>query len=117
MLPLSLSFVLSMSALGSLAQEEAVASQKPAASASAGSVPGPASGGLAGPLRNVDLLNSLDDDRLPTRPRRFLKLRFKQVRRAKDEQILQLLLICVGFVGVFVAILALRSVPPSRSSS
>ena len=69
------------------------------------------------PLSNIDLLNKMDDDRLPTSPRRFLKMRFKQVRKAKDEKILQLLLVCVGFVGVFVAILALRSVPPARSGS
>jgi len=73
--------------------------------------------GPATPLHNVELLDRLNDDRLPTRPGHFLKARFRQVRRAQDEKILQLLLICVGFVGVFVAILALRSVPPSRSSS
>jgi hypothetical protein len=68
------------------------------------------------PLRNIGLLNRMDEDRLPTRPRHLLKLRFTQVRQAKDEKILQLLLICVGFVGVFIAILAMRSMPPSRSA-
>jgi hypothetical protein len=173
-LPVSLGVVLSMSALGVFAQEEAGAAQKlpvatlaRATEKSAQSVVGttdkpagalvdtaerpqangapppttgpgdspagtgegststgesPAGAGAAPidptvPLRNAELLNRLDEDRLPTRPRRFLKLKYKQVRRAKDEQILQLLLVCVGFVGVFVAILALRSVPPSRSSS
>ena len=76
--------------------------------------PAPLAPGEGLPLRNLDLLNKMDDDRLPTSPRRFLKMRFKQVRKAKDEKILQLLLVCVGFVGVFVAILALRSVPPNR---
>ncbi len=89
------------------------ASTFPPASAPAA---GTAAAGLSVPLRNIDLLNRMDDDRLPTRPRRLLKLRFTQVRQAKDEKILQLLLICVGFVGVFVAILALRSVPPSRGA-
>jgi hypothetical protein len=69
------------------------------------------------PLRNIDLLNKMEDERLPTSPRHFLKVRFKQVRKAKDQKILQLLLVCVGFVGAFVAILALRSVPPSRPQS
>ena len=69
------------------------------------------------PLRNIDLLNKMEDERLPTSPRHFLKVRFKQVRKAKDQKILQLLLVCVGFVGAFVAILALRSIPPSRPQS
>jgi len=118
-LPLGLGLVLSMSALGVFAQEEAGAAQKPApteAAATSADVDAVA-GSDSAPLRNVDLLNRLDEDRLPTRPRRFLKQRFRQVRTAKDEKILQLLLICVGSVGVFVAILALRSVPPSRSGS
>jgi|GEM_PF-3214473 len=122
-LPLALGLVLSMSALGVFAQVEAGAAQKPAPQP-APIAPEPSSGdadAVAGsdslPLRNVELLNRLDEDRLPTRPRRFLKQRFRQVRRAKDEQILQLLLICVGFVGAFIAILALRSMPPSRGQS
>ena len=110
-LPVGLGLVMSMSALGVFAEEEAGAASATTADVDA------VAGSDSAPLRNVDLLNRLDDDRLPTRPRRFLKQRFRQVRAAKDEKILQLLLLCVGFVGVFVAILALRSVPPSRSGS
>ncbi|MBS1988932.1 MAG: hypothetical protein JSS86_10080 [Cyanobacteria bacterium SZAS LIN-2] len=108
LLSISLSLILSMSALGVLAEEEAGAAQKPAVETDV------VAGSDSLPLRNADLLNHLDDDRLPTRPRHFLKQRFKQVRQAKDEKILQLLLLCVGFLGAFVAILALRSVPPGR---
>jgi len=130
LLTMSLSFLLTLSGRGAAAQDQAVAVQKaPAPAVSVGepidASPAPtaddaglaASGTVLNPLRNVELLDRLDDDRLPTRPRRFLKQRFIQVRQAKDEKILQLLLICVGFVGVFVAILALRSVPPSRAGT
>ncbi|CAN5312173.1 hypothetical protein BH11CYA1_BH11CYA1_23720 [soil metagenome] len=67
-------------------------------------------------LRNVEFIPKVNTSRPPARPRKFLRRRNLQVQVARDEKYLQLLLVCVGFVGMLILILVLRSMPPAKKS-
>lgn len=67
-------------------------------------------------LRNVEFIPKISTSRPPARPRKFLRRRNLQVQVARDEKYLQLLLVSVGFVGMLILILVLRSMPPAKKS-
>ncbi|MFA7340222.1 MAG: hypothetical protein WC028_25805 [Candidatus Obscuribacterales bacterium] len=69
-----------------------------------------------GTLRNVEFLPKVCTSRPPARPRKFLRRRNLQVQVERDEKYLQLLLVSVGFVGMLILILVLRSMPPAKKS-
>ena len=69
-----------------------------------------------GTLRNVEFLPKVSTSRPPARPRKFLRRRNLQVQVERDEKYLQLLLVSVGFVGMLILILVLRSMPPAKKS-
>ncbi len=71
----------------------------------------------AGTLRNLDFLPRLQTSRPPSRPRKFLRRRNLKVLADRDEKYVQLLLVCVGFVSMFIVILALRSMPPVKKTT
>ncbi|MBP9090595.1 hypothetical protein KBI23_06155 [bacterium] len=70
----------------------------------------------AGTLRNIEFLPKVCTSRPPARPRKFLRRRNLQVQVERDEKYLQLLLVSVGFVGMLILILVLRSMPPAKKS-
>ncbi len=70
----------------------------------------------AGTLRNVDFLPEAHQSRKPARPRKFLRRRNQKVQAERDAKYVQLLIVSVGFVGLFIAILLLRSMPPAKKS-
>jgi len=67
-----------------------------------------------GTLRNIDFLPRLQTSRPPARPRKFLRRRNLKVVAERDAKYVQLLLVSVGFVSMFIVILALRSMPPAK---
>lgn len=67
-----------------------------------------------GTLRNLDFLPEAHQSRKPARPRKFLRRRNQKVQAERDEKYVQLLIVSVGFVGLFIAILLLRSMPPAK---
>ena len=67
-----------------------------------------------GTLRNIDFLPRPQTSRPPSRPRKFLRRRNLKTRAERDEKYVQLLLVSVGFVSMFIVILALRSMPPAK---
>lgn len=67
-------------------------------------------------LRNVEFLPKVSTSRPPARPRKFLRRRNLQVQVERDEKYLQLLLVSVGFVGMLILILVLRSMPPAKKT-
>lgn len=69
-----------------------------------------------GTLRNIEFLPKVCTSRPPARPRKFLRRRNLQVQVERDEKYLQLLLVSVGFVGMLILILVLRSMPPAKKS-
>lgn len=69
-----------------------------------------------GALRNIEFLPKVCTSRPPARPRKFLRRRNLQVQVERDEKYLQLLLVSVGFVGMLILILVLRSMPPAKKS-
>lgn len=71
---------------------------------------------VSGTLRNIEFLPKVSTSRPPARPRKFLRRRNLQVQVERDEKYLQLLLVSVGFVGMLILILVLRSMPPAKKT-
>lgn len=71
---------------------------------------------VTGTLRNVEFLPKVCSSRPPARPRKFLRRRNLQTQVERDEKYLQLLVVSIGFVGMLIIILVLRSMPPAKKS-
>lgn len=68
-------------------------------------------------LTNLCLIKGLSNQRKSSRqPFQGLVKHVVRADASREEKFLQLLLTSVGSVGIFVAILALRSIPPARKS-
>jgi hypothetical protein len=68
-------------------------------------------------LTNLCLIKGLSNQRKSSRkPFQGLIKHISRADVSREEKFLQLLLTSVSSVGIFVAILALRSIPPARKS-
>jgi hypothetical protein len=66
-------------------------------------------------LSNMEILGGGHLHRLSSRPPVFGPLKLKKHQESREERFLHLLFLVCALIGVFVAILALRSIPPASS--